>query len=413
MHTNFNLYQNHMEGIILSAPSPERTPENDSSFEAPSIILETPTISETPTIKQKVTFKRTPVIDTGSAAVRKAIREKFGVKYVPMAEAIKESKRRMSQLEDSLKPKEVKRPKLETSNQIIIEEKVVIEEKIVIEPKTDLEFFILATDKAASSLEADKKEALVLFVRAIEMTTDANLKLAAHVKLVMVYQDLNDFEKALVVLREMAKLPLGKAAFNEIGLIYLEGRGTIEKDDGFALLYFKLGVESNDVEAHLNIAKLHDQRRILATTDKDRKVHKDLAMETYKEIAALKNAPEYSNLAIVNLIYLKFLNKKGLFSPADFKQAKAELASLNQTEATNDCRISLMSALVEYLINNKKPSHEIILFLEDAASKGSLAAQDLLFQDLTTQEGRIVFDLILSKLLKEPQLIYTNSPYEL
>ncbi len=356
-------------------------------------------------------------MDTGSASVRKAIREKFGVKYVPMAEAIKESKRRMSQLEDSLKSKEVKRPRMEISNEIIIEEKIVIEEKIEVEPKTDLDFFQLANNKAASNLESDKKEALDLYAKALAMTTDVNLKLSACTKRVIIYQDLNDFENALAELRQMAKLPLGGVAYNEMGQIYLEGRGTIEKDEEWALAYFKLGAESLDVEAHLNIAKLHDQRRSLARTDKYRKMHKQLAMETYREIAALKNAPEYSSLAEVNLCYLKLLDKKGHFSlPADLNQAKADLAKFNKTDAENDCRVSLMKALVEFLGNKQKkqdPSYKFFLFLKDAASKGSFAAKDLLFQDLTTQEGKIVFDLILSKLLKEPEIIYTNLPYDL
>lgn len=421
--TNNNFYPEnyHLEGQLISAPSPVRPeyddPECDSSFEAPFIILETSNISETSTSKKQATFKRAPIIlDSKLANLQTIMKEKFGIKYVPMAEAIKDSKRKMDQcLADSLKPKEVKRARLETSNQIIIEEKIV-EEKIVIEPKTDLDFFHLANDKAASHLESDKKEALDLYAKALSLTTDANLKLAAFTKRVIIYQDLNNFENALTELREMAKLPLGGVAFNEIGLIYLEGRGTIAKDEEWALRYFKLGAEENDVEAHLNIAKLHDHRRITSTTDKYRKLHKDLAIATYSEIAALKNAPEYSNLAIVNLSYLKLLNKKGSFSPADLNQAKADLAKFNKTDAENDCRVSLMKALVHYLIsaqNKKTPSHEFSLFLEDAASKGSFAAQDILFQDLTNQEGKIVFDLILSKLLKEPEFIYTNLPYEL
>ena len=415
--TNFYPENYHLEGQMISCPSPVRPEYDEPSFEAPSIILETSTISEIPSSKKQATFKRAPIIlNSKSVNLQTILKEKFGIKYVPMAEAIKDSKRRMDQcLADSQKPKEVKRARLETSNQIIIEENIV-EEKIEIEPKTDLDFFHLATNKAASNLESDKKEALALFVKASEMTTDANLQLAAYVKLVIVYQDLNDFEKALVVLREMAKLPLGGAAFNEIGLIYLEGRGNVAKDEEWALRYFKLGAESNDVEAHLNIAKVHDERRILSTTDKYRNSHKQLAMEAYKEIAAFKNAPEYSSLAEVSLCYLKFLNKKGHFSPTDLNQAKSDLAKLSKTDTTNDSRNSLMRALVHYLIsvqNKKKPSHEFTLFLEDAASKGSFAAQDLLFQDLTTQEGKIVFDLIISKLLKEPQFIYTNLPYEL
>ena len=417
--TNNNFYPEnyHLEGQLVSAPSPVRPEYDEPSFEAPSIISETSTISETPNSKKQATFKTAPIIlNSKLANLQTIMKEKFGIKYVPMAEAIKDSKRRMDQcLADSQKPKEVKRPKLETSNQIIIEEKIV-EEKIEIEPKTDFDFFYLATNKAASSLESDKKEALDLYAKALAMTTDKNLELATYTKRVILFQDLNDFQSSIEELRQMAKLPLGGAAFNEIGLIYLEGRGSIEKDEEWALRYFKLGAESLDVEAHLNIAKLHDQRRNLSTTDKYRKLHKQLAIETYKEIANLQNAPEYSSLSEVSLCYLKFLDKKGHFSPVNLNQAKADLAKLSKTDATNDSRISLMRALVHYLIsvqNKKTPSHEFTLFLKDAASKGSLAAKDLLFQDLTTQEGQIVFDLILSKLLKDPQCLSTNSRYEL
>jgi len=95
----------------------------------------------------------------------------------------------------------------------------------------------LANNKAAD--EANEAEVIQLYKKALKLSDNENEKADIHFNLALFYQEQGEFKPALNEWKALSKLPAGWKAFNNIGVLYLNGYEGVEKSYELAIIYFK------------------------------------------------------------------------------------------------------------------------------------------------------------------------------
>ncbi|HEV8050959.1 MAG TPA: hypothetical protein VGP47_00575 [Parachlamydiaceae bacterium] len=251
------------------------------------------------------------------------------------------------------------------------------------------ECFASANEYAAEG--ADQSKVIELYKKALKLSNNENEKADIHYNLALFYQEQGEFGSALSEWKELSKLPAGWKAFNNIGVLYLNGYEGVEKNYATALKYFKKGAEQGDNDADFNIALTWDNMRDNAEDVATRQKYRQLAVENYKRIGNYQPSSHTGAVAAqFNAVYLSHLDVNGAFAPVDLKAATAIYKKLARVNS-EDCRIPLFRAFVAYHIGNKyNPVKDanLLKFLEEAAAKGSDVAHNILQYKDTPRFGK-------------------------